>query len=34
LDLWFKKAVQPICRGEAQLVRYADDCVPRRRQAC
>lgn len=25
LDLWFKKAVQPVCRGEAQLVRYADD---------
>ena len=27
LDLWFKKAVQPACRGEAQLIRFADDFV-------
>lgn len=25
LDLWFCKAVQPRCRGEAQRVRFADD---------
>lgn len=27
LDEWFAKAVQPQCRGEAYLVRYADDFV-------
>ena len=27
LDEWFVKAVQPQCRGEAYLVRYADDFV-------
>ena len=27
LDLWFEKAVQPVCRGEAQLIRFADDFV-------
>lgn len=25
LDLWFEKAVKPGCKGEAHLVRYADD---------
>ena len=27
LDLWFEKAVRPVCHGEARLVRYADDFV-------
>ena len=27
LDLWFEKAVQPACRGEVQLIRFADDFV-------
>lgn len=27
LDLWFKEAVKPRCKGEAHLVRYADDFV-------
>jgi RNA-directed DNA polymerase len=27
LDLWFHKVVKPRCRGEAGLMRYADDCV-------
>jgi RNA-directed DNA polymerase len=27
LDLWFEKAVKKACRGEAHLVRYADDFV-------
>ena len=27
LDLWFEKAVKPSCKGEAHLVRYADDFV-------
>lgn len=27
LDLWFERAVRPKLRGEAQLVRYADDFV-------
>jgi group II intron reverse transcriptase/maturase len=27
LDLWFEKAIQPACRGEAQLIRFADDFV-------
>jgi group II intron reverse transcriptase/maturase len=27
LDEWFAKAVKPQCRGQAQLVRYADDFV-------
>lgn len=33
LDLWFEKAVRKHCRGEAYMVRYADDCAPRRRRA-
>ena len=31
LDLWFEKKVKPQTRGACQLVRYADDCVPRTR---
>jgi hypothetical protein len=31
LDLWFEKKIKPQCRGEAYLVRFADDCAPRRR---
>jgi len=31
LDLWFEREVKPRLRGEAHLVRYADDCAPRRR---
>jgi hypothetical protein len=27
LDLWFQKVVKPRCRGEACLIRYADDFV-------
>lgn len=27
LDLWFHKVVRKHCRGEACLIRYADDCV-------
>ena len=29
LDLWFEKRVKPNCKGEAHLVRYVDDSVPR-----
>nr|QNO57740.1 hypothetical protein GBAFDLPJ_00034 [Methanosarcinales archaeon ANME-1 ERB7] len=29
LDLWFEKEVKEQLKGFAQLVRYADDCVPR-----
>jgi len=29
LDLWFEKVVKQHCRGEACLIRYADDCAPR-----
>ena len=31
LDVWFEDEVKPRLRGEAHLVRYADDCAPRRR---
>ncbi len=31
LDVWFSKVVKAHCRGEAHMVRYADDCAPRRR---
>jgi len=27
LDLWFEKKIKPTCRGEAYLVRFADDFV-------
>jgi retron-type reverse transcriptase len=34
LDLWFEKVYRKSCIGFARLIRYADDCVPRRhRQA-
>jgi hypothetical protein len=32
LDLWFVQEVRPRMRGRAELVRYADDCAPRRRR--
>jgi retron-type reverse transcriptase len=32
LDLWFEKKVRPFCQGEAYLMRFADDCAPRRRR--
>lgn len=31
LDEWFEHEVKPRLGGRAELVRYADDCVPRRR---
>ncbi len=31
LDVWFEKKFARNCNGRARLVRYADDCVPRRR---
>ena len=31
LDTWFEEQVVPRMRGPAHLVRYADDCAPRRR---
>ena len=31
LDLWFRVSVKRACRGQAEIVRYADDCAPRRR---
>jgi len=31
LDVWFEQTVKPCLRGRAFLVRYADDCAPRRR---
>jgi group II intron reverse transcriptase/maturase len=31
LDAWFECEVQPQLRGRSTLVRYADDCAPRRR---
>jgi RNA-directed DNA polymerase len=30
LDEWFEKDVRPRLKGEAFLIRYADDCAPRR----
>jgi len=27
LDLWFEKKIKPACRGDANLVRFADDFV-------
>ncbi|RIV18038.1 reverse transcriptase [Alicyclobacillaceae bacterium I2511] len=32
LDLWFEVAVKKRCKGQAELVRYADDCAPRKFQ--
>ena len=31
LDLWFEKRFARECAGRAYLIRYADDCAPRRR---
>ena len=31
LDLWFQAVVKNSCRGQAEIVRYADDCAPRSR---
>ncbi len=31
LDLWFEKRFARDCAGRAYLIRFADDCVPRRR---
>lgn len=33
LDLWFEIAVKRACRGDANMIRYADDCAPRMRGA-
>jgi len=30
--LWFEKKIKPQSRGEAYLLRFADDCAPRRRE--
>jgi hypothetical protein len=30
LDIWFEKRFAVNCTGNAYLIRYADDCVPRR----
>jgi RNA-directed DNA polymerase len=30
LDEWFEQEVRPRLKGEAFLIRYADDCAPRR----
>jgi RNA-directed DNA polymerase len=32
LDLWFERDVEPRMAGRVRLIRYADDCAPRRRQ--
>uniref|UniRef100_UPI0021752179 reverse transcriptase domain-containing protein n=1 Tax=Niallia taxi TaxID=2499688 RepID=UPI0021752179 len=34
LDLWFEKVVRKQCEGQAYIVRYADDCVPRKQPKC
>ena len=31
LDLWFEQQIKPRLRGKACLIRYCDDCAPRRR---
>jgi retron-type reverse transcriptase len=33
LDEWFAREVKPRLRGRAHLVRYADDCAPRRHRS-
>ena len=33
LDLWFDKVVKKSSRGQASMVRYADDSAPRRRRS-
>jgi RNA-directed DNA polymerase len=32
LDVWFEREVQPRLKGRAFLIRYADDCAPRRQK--
>ncbi|MCA9620884.1 MAG: group II intron reverse transcriptase/maturase, partial [Myxococcales bacterium] len=32
LDSWFERVVKPRLHGRAKLIRYADDCAPRRRR--
>ncbi len=32
IDKWFEDTVKPRMKGRCRLVRYADDCVPRRRE--
>ena len=32
LDLWFEKVIKRKVKGFVQLIRYADDCAPRRRR--
>jgi RNA-directed DNA polymerase len=34
LDLWFEKRVRKQCKGQIYIVRYADDCVPRKQAKC
>jgi group II intron reverse transcriptase/maturase len=31
LDIWFNNFIKKRCEGQAYIVRYADDCAPRRR---
>jgi RNA-directed DNA polymerase len=33
LDVWFEREVRPRLRGRCRLIRYADDCAPRRRRS-
>jgi retron-type reverse transcriptase len=33
LDRWFEEQVKPRLEGAAHLIRYADDCAPRRRRS-
>jgi RNA-directed DNA polymerase len=32
LDVWWEEAVKPRLAGRASLIRYADDCAPRRHE--
>jgi len=32
LDVWWEEAVEPRLAGRAFLIRYADDCAPRRQE--
>ncbi|MFC0274727.1 reverse transcriptase domain-containing protein [Metabacillus herbersteinensis] len=34
LDLWFEKKIRKQCKGQAFIVRYADDCVSRMQTKC
>ena len=34
LDEWFEREAKPRLRGSCQLVRFADDCAPRRHERC